>query len=205
MPWSGNKKEKVFIVFHLKLISRIPFLLSSVESQGASWSATAYSYQGVHAASLSLPGKSTFLRPALFPSPSPLEQPTALNKELFVRSSTVLNITRTLKTDVLKFPMDFVTGFLPRPPRVLSPCPNGRKLLQLSPEKGLNSEDWLQWLKMRKSEQVPHPASPLPDRSPSDENKAPAPKSPLLWSGISAVSQVLIYFLETDFSDVQSF
>lgn len=86
-----------------------------------------------------VPGKPTCSRSALFPLPSPLEQLTFFIKELFVRSSTTLDITRTFKTDILKFPTDFVMRFLPKPHWVLSLCLNGHKLLHLSPEKGLNS------------------------------------------------------------------
>lgn len=57
--------------------------------------------------------------------------------------------------------MDFVIGFLPRPPRDPSPCSDGRKILVLSPEEGLSSiflttseEFQLQRLKMRKSAEI---------------------------------------------------
>lgn len=73
----------------------------------------------------SVPGKSACLRSPLFPLAGSLEQPTAFNKELFVWSRARLDITRTSKKEVLKFPTAFVTGFLPGPPTVLSPCPNG--------------------------------------------------------------------------------
>lgn len=117
-----------------------------------------------------VPGKSACSRSALFPPPSPLEQLTAFNKELFVTSSATLALTRTFKTDVLKFPTTFVMGFLPRPHIVLSLCLNGHKRLQLSPEKGLNSvffrrlattaENEEIWGNPTKSEQVPYPAYP---------------------------------------------
>lgn len=136
-----------------------------------------------------VPGKSACSRSALFLPPSLLEQLTVFNKELFVPSSATLDITRTFKTDVLKFPTAFVMGFLPRPHRVLSLCLNGHKLLQLSPGKGLSSvffsfrrlattaENEEIWGNPMKSEQVSYPAYPPPDHSPYDENNAPALKS----------------------------
>lgn len=165
MPRSENKKEKKsFHTFPLKMnfpVFHSYFALSNPdELLDLQLPIHIRACMQHPQASRSVPGKSTGLRSALFPPPGPLEQSTAFNKELFVRSSTTLHITRTLKTDVLKFPTDFVTGFLPRPLTVISPCPSGHKLLQLSPEERLNSvfltlsEDWLQQLKMRKSEEI---------------------------------------------------
>lgn len=173
MPWSGNNKERK--IFHnLKLISPVfhsHFRLSNpkelLDLQLPVHIRVCMQHpQASHGA----PGKSSCLRSALYPPPDTLEQLTACNKEIFFWSITTLNITSTLKRNVLKYPTDFVMGFPPRPPRVLSPCPNGHKLLQLSPEDGLNSvflspseigcNSWT-WGKIRKFEQVPHPVSTL--------------------------------------------
>lgn len=159
-----RRRKKVFTIFHLKLISPVFHFYFPLSNPKELLDLQLPFHIRVcmqhPQASHSVPGKSACLRSALFLPPSPPEQPTALNKELFVRSSTTLGITRTLKADALKLPMDFVTEFLPRPPTVLSPCPNGHKLLQLSPEEGLNSvfltpsKDWLQCLRTRKSEEI---------------------------------------------------
>lgn len=145
MPLSGNKKEKryIFTVSHLKLISPVFHLtfLKLNPKELLDLQLPIYIKECMQHPQTShcVPGKSACSRSAVFPPPSPLEQLTAFNKELFVRSSAPLDITRSFRTDVLKFSTAFVMGFLQRPHRVVSLCCNGHKLLQLSPEKGLNS------------------------------------------------------------------